>query len=309
MKRVIFIVLITVAFGVGTISGLYSMEFIVGAKVWYANWDPVLKDAGKEVPWMGWQHFETGSGWLYGPNVGITLSDRFNLSVSYLYGKMYAQFEADYRAAEGSEGTILDYSLVGKNDITRQDLDSALSYQLFSWLKVFAGLKYQICDSTMKQSGGQWYVSGPGGSHTDNDGFLKVKMKFKQTNYAPALGLGVSYALGSMFALTANLSALYMKGAEDISHQASLYRADDFTGPTDYGSFDLSMDIEGYGVNVEPAILLFLNDINTIIVLGFRYQYVNYDGTWDDPPEGVDKTFENMSDMLYGAYFSVLYKF
>jgi hypothetical protein len=308
MKRIVFLILIMVAFVISPMSGVYSLEYIAGAKAWYANWDPVLKSTGENVPWMGWQYMETGSGWLYGPNVGIILSDKVNLSVSYLYGKMQSQFNADYRATE-SDGKTSDYSIVGKNDITRQDVDSALSLQLAGWLKIFAGFKYQTVDMTMKQSGAKWYVTGGTGG---DSGFEKVKMTFKQKNYAPALGTGFSLPLGSMFALTANLSALYMRGEQKITHRSVIYTAqpvEDFDTPKSYGGFDSTMALEGYGVNIEPAILLLLNDINTIIVLGFRYQYVRYDGTWDTPPQGVDKKFEDMNDTLYGAYLSVLYKF
>lgn len=282
-------------------SAVYGVEYLVGAKAWYANWDSSLKDAGKEVPWMGWQYLETGSGWLYGPNAGIIFSERINLSVSYLYGNMQSQFEASYSATEN--GTNYDYYMVGKNEITRQDVDSALSFQMMSRLKLFLGFKYQTVDMTMKQSGARWDPSAP-----NNSEFQKVKMTFKQENYAPALGFGTSLPLNEMFAITANVSALYMRGEQRITHRSTYYMSGSFNTPQSQPGFNATMDLEGYGINVDPAILMYLNDINLVIILGFRYQYVNYDGTWRTPPQNVDKKMDNMSETLYGAYLSILYK-
>jgi len=295
------ILLISISFITLFSSAVYGVEYLIGAKAWYANWDSSLKDAGKEVPWMGWQYMETGSGWLYGPNVAVIFSERVNLSVSYLYGNMQAQFEASYRATDG--GNTYDYYMVGKNEITRQDVDSALSFQMMSRLKLFLGFKYQIVDMTMKQSGAQWRTSDP-----TIGGFTKAKMTFEQENYAPALGLGTSIPLGEMFAITANVSALYMRGEQHITHRSVFYESGDFNNPHTGEPFENTMDLKGYGINADPAILLYVNDINLVIMLGFRYQYVKYDAKWKRPQQGVDSQMDNLSETLYGAYLSILYK-
>jgi len=302
MKRFALLIVIIVCAFFTLWPTAHATDLLVGAKVWYAYWDPVLKDVGKEVPWMGWQHLEIGDGLLFGPSLGILITDDISLSVAYLYGKMESQFDASYRAEESDGSSTYDRFTVARNDITRQDIDSALSFRIVSWLKIFAGFKYQTVDMTMKQASSRWLVTGTG-----EDGVERTKMDFDQLSYSPAIGLGFSFPLSELFAFTANVSVLYMMGEQDISHRSEHYYASDFDTPH-YGKFDLSMDLEGYGINIDPAILLFLKDINLVLVLGFRYQYVKYDGTWDTPPENLDDKIEDMSDALYGVHFSVLYK-
>jgi len=133
----------------------HAVEALIGAKVWYVSWRPYLIDVGEKIaPWEGWQHIEGGSGMMYGPSASLLITDRLTFSVSYLYGELGAQFNANY--TEADEGDLREYHFSGYARTIRHDLDSALSYSLSQNFKVFAGFKYQPLTLKIKKQGGQW---------------------------------------------------------------------------------------------------------------------------------------------------------
>src|SRR6056297_964746 len=111
MKRVIFI--ISVLFVCSTAIPLFAVDLNLGAATWYSWWE-METDRGTQT---------IDPTFLVGPVVSLGFSEKWNLSMVFLYG----QFEM-----EEENNT---------NEINRVDSDISLNYVINNYLKVFGGLK------------------------------------------------------------------------------------------------------------------------------------------------------------------------
>ena len=195
----------------------HAMELIVGAKAWYVTWIPWLRDSGQTVEdrYFGFQNVETGDGFMYGPSASLRITNDISFSISYLYGILDASYEHQDRGIVN--GDDMQFSQTGIAEITRQDLDTALSYSLKSWLKIFIGYKYQPLKMVSKQVGAERnYTSGYQNYNT-------TKMTVEQQNHCPAFGFGFALPFAEIFAFNTNISALYLKGHIDLEMERVYY--------------------------------------------------------------------------------------
>lgn len=275
-----------------------EVGYMVAAKVWYATWNPYLIDMGEEISFEGWQYMKAGSGVMYGPSVAVMPDDRWSVSISYLYGIL----EADY-SAEFSD-TQYEYHYNGSVKTTRQDLDTAVSYVLNPSLKLFIGFKYQPAEIKTSKRGGVFDLGTPGdGAYVDES-----EMTFTQKNYAPGAGIGFSFLLIENLAFTLNLSMIYIWGEMDADISPTyIYRHDQtlqepWTRTVGSPAQKFTIDLQGFGANVEPAFVALFGD-NVIASVGFRLQYARMKAEVEQPFDEVSG-----NDYLYGTYLAVIYK-
>lgn len=305
MKKTIIVLIITMllVFSGGT---SFAMELIAGAKVWYANWVPWLRDVGQtaEDRYFGFQNIETGGGWMYGLSASVRFTENLSLSVSYLYGVLDSSYEHEDRGIIGGED--IEFYQTGTAEITRQDLDTALNYSVASWLKVFIGYKYQPIEIDTEQVGAEHnYTSLP----LPTNYFKKMTQDVEVENHCPALGFGVSYPLTDMFVLNASVSLLYLTGSMDYTLTIRSYQDADISQPP-LGSGDIrgEMDLTGWGFSIDPSVVVLLKE-NIILVVGFRYQMIEVDGDYRTIGTSEEITYTDMRDHVFGAYLSAMYRF
>jgi hypothetical protein len=303
MKRAINIFIIIVTLLVFSSGSSFAMEIIAGAKVWYANWVPWLRDAGQTAAdrYFGFQNVETGGGWMYGISASMRFTENLSLSVAYLYGVLDSSYEHEDQA-ELSDGYTKFYQ-TGTAEITRQDLDTALNYSVTSWLKVFIGYKYQPIEIDTEQVGAEHNYT------TGNNYFKEMTQAVEVENHCPALGFGVSYPLTDMFVLNASVSLLYLIGSMDYTLTIRSYpNADISVSPLGGGDIRGEMDLTGWGFSIDPSIVVLLKE-NIILVVGFRYQMIEVDGDYRTIGTSEEITYTDMRDHVYGAYLSAMYRF
>lgn len=306
MKKVLSVIgIILVVFALVTPSE--ALELIAGAKIWYANWIPWLRDAGQtaEDRYFGFQNVEIGGGWMYGISASMRFTESLSLSVSYLYGVLDSSYEHEDRGFIRSESGPQDveFCQTGTAEIARQDLDTALNYSVMSWLKVFIGYKYQPIEIDTDQVGAEH-------NHTTGTNyFKKMTQTIELENHCPALGFGVSYPLTDMFVLNVSASLLYLTGSMDYKLKIRNYPdADISQPPLASGDIRGEMDLAGWGFSVDPSLMVLLQE-NIILVVGFRYQMISVDGDYKSEESSEELTYTDMRDHVYGAYLSAMYRF
>jgi long-subunit fatty acid transport protein len=302
MKKTINILIITMLL-VFSGGASFAMEIIAGAKVWYANWMPWLRDAGQtaEDRYFGFQNVETGGGWMYGVSASMRFTENLSLSVSYLYGMLDSSYEHEDRAMLSDGDT--EFYQTGTAEITRQDLDTALNYSVTSWLKIFIGYKYQPIEIDTEQVGAEHNYT------TARNYFTKMIQAVEVENHCPALGFGVSYPLTDMFVLNASVSLLYLIGSMDYTLKILSYENADISSPP-LGGGDIlgEMDLTGWGFSIDPSVVVVLKE-NIILVVGFRYQMIAVDGDYRTIGTSEEISYTDMRDHVYGAYLSAMYRF
>lgn len=302
MKKILLIIcIVATVFALATPSE--ALELIAGAKIWYANWVPWLRDSGQTAGdrYFGMQNVETGGGWMYGVSASMRFTDTLSLSVAYLYGVLDSSFEHEDRGIVN--GDDIAFYQNGTAEITRQDLDTALNYSITSWLKVFVGYKYQPIELDIDQVGAERNISD------NKQYFKKTTQTIEIENHCPALGFGVSFPLTDTFVLNANVSLLYLAGSMDYTLKMLYYENADISAPP-VSSDDIKgeMDLDGWGFSIDPSLMVLLKG-NIILVVGFRYQMISVDGEYKTIGTGEEITYTDMRDHVYGAYLSAMYRF
>lgn len=306
MKKLLIILISAFSLMIFTETNSYSVEFIAGAKIWYVNWMPWLRDAGQtaEDRYFGFQNVELGNGLMYGVSGSLRITDEITASVSYLYGVLDSNFEHEDRGWIRGESGLEDkkFRQVGSAEIKRHDLDSALAYSVLSWFKVFAGYKYQPLKIKIKQEGVEKIYTPASRKYTI------MKQNLDMQNHCPAIGVGVSKPLSDVFVFNFNLSALYLTGTTDYSLEINSYTNADLDTPGPTQNISAEMKQTGWGCNVEPSVVAIIGG-DILIVLGFRYQVVMIDAIYKDKEQGTETPYSNMKDHVFGAYLNVMYRF
>lgn len=292
MKRMIIISAAFILFASGP---LFALEFIVGAKAGYYVWQPYLEDI------QGFEDVDRGDGVLYGPIVSLLVTENLSFSVAALTGKQSKHWSEDYGVQ--STGTVT-YVSRGANylDVSRTDIDTALSYRLTERLKIIAGYKYQYVKTTVKETARQDDIAS-------TDYQFKYNVSVTETPaHGPAIGFGYSLPLSNIFFITANLTGLYMwsKLEFDEMNLETTYPG----GTTIMNFSDISFDSEQIGFNLEPSLGVRVQE-NLIFTLGFRFQWIRIKFTEDVVLDGMDllESEEWMDDYIYGAFVGIMLVF
>lgn len=295
MKK-IYALLLTVCFMVLSLPA-FSMEYIVGARGGYFMWDSWIKELAEQFNDMG-----TGSGVLYGPVASILFTEDLSLSVSGLFGNQNTSGISKDIPQDADQNKTVKYNF----DTFRMDIDSALSYRVAENIKIFAGYKYWYLETKYNAIDYRY-------NSTTNvlEALYQEDMKAKQPFQGPAFGIGFSMPLGNKgFFVAANLSGIYMRGKTEFAFEPR----DSYDGNTaipwelrleDSGTVEL--DMEMYGINIEPSIGINPGEGLPIITLGARYQQNKFKAT--DMPADMEGMNEGwMKDQIYGVFVGVLYQ-
>jgi len=97
MKRTV--VTILAALVVFTLSPVFALDFMVGAKSGYYVWVPYFRD----MKGSGIEDIDSGSGVLYGPVVSVLITPDLSLSVAGLFGSQFT-LQDFYKLAEDPQG-------------------------------------------------------------------------------------------------------------------------------------------------------------------------------------------------------------
>jgi len=115
MKKLTIIV--SIIFICFTAIPLFAVDLNLGAAAWYSWWEMEGDSGGSDIePTI-----------LYGPVLSIGLSDNWNLSSVFLYGRFIMKHDEETGVKE--------------EKVKRFDSDTSLNYNLSSYFKVFVGLK------------------------------------------------------------------------------------------------------------------------------------------------------------------------
>ncbi len=278
----------------------FAIDFIVGAKAGYFAWEPYIK----EIDASGFNEIDKGTGVLYGPVLSVLFTPDITLSAAALTGTQSTYWNARHSNFVANEGSVqhldADYSVESK----RTDIDSALSYRIIEYLKVFAGYKYQHIVTSMSYTEVRTNPPDADG-HEHISEVCLTDNKIETPSQGPALGIGASYAFGSGYFAAANLSALYMRGYFKIRKDKDLryFSENDFIREPEAVP-ELKLDTEQMGLNFEPSIG-HSAESGLIFTLGFRYQWLRTEFVDKIGGESLGKT----NDYLYGVFISVLYSF
>lgn len=280
----------------------FAVDFLVGAKTGYYVWQPYFKD----MKGSGVEELETGSGVLYGPTLGVILTDDISFSAVALYGTQSTYWDNENTVKPFGPQTIISTGNF-YSEIRRVDLDSAFSYRVSESFKVFLGYKYQYTETTVR---GSFLSTDP--ALPNNDRFQVLDAVIQVPAHGPALGIGYSRTIESNFFISMNLSGLYLfsrhKFAED---QIKTYEV---TGAaqidlqsTNEGATGRTYATQQMGLNAEPAVGIVVG--NVVATLGVRFQWVRI--RFIDKPMIDTVQFGPtgwMNDYLYGVFVGAMYR-
>ncbi len=286
MKHKITILCVVCMLLVPSIS--FSAQYMLGVRTGFYAWQPFLKAIGAS----GMDDIDWGTGVLYGPVMSIRFTEDLSLSLSALLGQQSTSWQSQNKPFE-SNMIFGDYSFT----VYRADVDSALSYALGQYFKIFAGYKYQYLKLDYKfteiRTNSSLAVQEISVFYTDN----------AYTNaHGPALGIGLNYPLSETYFFSVNVSALYMWGT-------FYFKSKRFAGnitplvPQSGDPIDLSMYVVGF--NVEPVIGINPGNSLPIVILGARCQLAQFnlkDTQGELPDKGLD-------DTILGIFVSIVYMF
>lgn len=280
---------------------LYALDAMLGVKSGYFVWRPYYQD----MEGSGVENMKEGTGFLYGPVFSLGLTNNLSFSFVGLYGKQSTYWD-DNENKEKLGTTDIKSTGTAFVEITRIDLDSAISYNILENFKVFIGYKYQSTETDLRQT---LYITE---ITTGNDQVFDQSVVMEGPAHGPALGVGLTKTLGSNFFASANLSALYMRSVFNYKNlDVTFYQA---TAPghiepdPPFIVKDLSFKSHQIGLNVEGALGMSVEPI--VVTLGARFQWMRYKFLEDvviptSPPARY--SWDWCNDYLYGIFVSVLY--
>ncbi len=294
MKRHVLSVIASLLI-VGCAVPAFAMDVMVGAKAGYYIWSPFYKDG---VGASGMNDIDYGAGVLAGPIFSLLITPDITFSLAGLAGRQSTHWQSKFSDFDSAYNVSGGYYF----DALRVDIDSALSYRLSDYFKVFAGYKLLYLKTDYKYTEVRTAVANGAIDEID-----MYDMQITTPFHGPALGIGLSYPLNDRVFVSANLSALYMVGVFDVN-KSVVYRAE--APPAGFTRVDEDMPktkMEQFGLNVEPAIGFNPGGGMPIISLGLRFQWlrVHFSETASHLP-GPDDWF---NDYLYGMFVSAVYVF
>lgn len=293
MKKSLFAIFLVVFVFIAL--SAYSMDFIVGLKAGYFSWLPMYADLGTEgtLADIGW-----GAGVLYGPIVSLIFTPNVSLSISGLMGKQSSYWSSRF-SPMSSQSISGNYNF----DVFRADFDSVIIYRVSTNLRIFAGYKYLLMNTSMAYTEIRTDVN--------NNAILEVNVsdiELSHYGHGPAIGFGYSYPISNNFFATFTVSGVYMWGEWSVETSKS-YQAYSHSGyilSTSSTIPDISKPMRHMGVNIEPAIGMTAKEGLPIVTLGMRYQHFLI------KIEGIDENVipdKWINDKMIGIFLSIIYSF
>ncbi len=259
----------------------------LGAQVWYAWWVPAWgnQDYTADPSITVSQSTELDRpdpAFMAGPTVSVGFLDRWSFSVAGAYGTY---------STRGTRMPTATAIVFEETDIRKYDLDTALSYIINSFFKLYAGFKLQGYgyDKTLHQ------VVSPSTYRWET---------YKNTTYrsmGPALGIGITVPFGERLFLVWNTNALLLYAWEDTSMDK--YTFDPALGHEHYA---YSGRARLYGANTALSFAYFIPDSRLTVTAGFRYQLLRY---VQDRSDVGEYNFDGKFDRFYGIVLGAMYSF
>jgi len=294
MKRLIVLMCITciTIFMLPALS--MGAEYMAGIRTGYFAYQPFLKDIGAS----GMSDIKWGTGVLYGPIFSVMFTDDLSLSVSALMGKQSTHWQSKFSYFDNNTRIVGNYYF----EVFRADVDSALSYRISQYFKIFAGYKYQYLKLEYKYT--ELRTDSTNNNHIDE---IDVAVADPTANhfYGPALGLGFTYPLTETYFVSMNVSGLYMTGDFEFHGDNLAWQADGTFNGESHNK--LTVPMRQIGINVEPVIGMNPGNNLPIITVGVRYQRSRFQITESNNAIGdTDKSFD---DTIIGAFISIVFMF
>ena len=295
-------ILISFGFILIFLHNAFAMDFIIGAKGGYYEWNPWIKYINADIL----ENIDTGSGVLYGPVLSFIFNPEMSISFAALTGKQTVHWYSENYNYTHYLGPVLSTSSAGSADYKRTDIDTAFSYRIMRDFKLFIGYKYQSIDIIIKSMIRR--------SETGADTIEYIELgeyEIETPAHGPAVGIGYTMTFDKGYFIAVNLSGLYMYGKFDVKKLDTI-QYDATTGnlndpiPIYKGEPD-SLDIRQHGFNLEPTIGKIIDNNKIILTLGVRYQLLRTKFIETDP--NLKPKEEWMNDYLYGIFVSVLFVF
>jgi hypothetical protein len=287
--------------------GAYAGTLMVGLKGWYAFWNgapnrfsEIVDDAVDEGIEQGLpgtvsttaSSKETGKGFLAGPVVAYQTDDRiWAFSLAFMYLSM---FNYDTSA----NGTVVGVGWDGRNEINynvelqRKEIDIAISRSVSTWMKVYAGYKYQRLENKIGISGSiirtnplpEMFIAP-----------INSDVEITIYSHTPTAGLGfvVPFSEKSFFGLQTGV--IYMM--PEFESKAT----NNLTGAVEKESSSFKNKL---GVNIEASVS-FLAQEKILFQIGYRYQGVKLQRSDDGGQSGDPGVW----DSFHGITFSALLLF
>jgi len=239
---------------------------------------------------------------LYGPILSALFTKDLSVSLSALTGKQ-SKYWTDDEANITLGGVYNITSGTYYMDVRRNDIDFAISFRIAEKIKIIAGYKYQQIDMTFRET---VVLDGPNTYNTRHHITI-----IEIPSHGPAFGFGYAHTFGNALFVSVNLTGLYMWSKFDIKeNEVTFYRPD---GTSYLKNTDLpetkSYDTRQVGFNLEPSLGIVVQN-NLIFVLGLRYQMLKTEFVDDFVVAHVDLTPDGwITDTIYGAFVSIMYKF
>jgi hypothetical protein len=276
----------------------HAVDISLGGNLWYNWWQPSWYGAkGKSTSLTLYstpvaQYGEADSAdyrvdpsLLYGPVLSIRFLDRWSVSSVFVCGKFSSISKGITRGFSIYSGAInpaVSFQTYNR-DIFKWESDTTISYSPLRFFKIFAGFKTQ----------GYRY-----------EGELKVapfKLKDSSEMVSFGSGLGVSFTahLVKGLYLVLGASGIILWGFDD-------YDLNFAVGPAYTMYFFPEGRFLSYGGTAAGTFVYAIDQINTSLSLGFRYQALKYSQKDGNVAMNI---YDNDFDHFYGITFSAVYTF
>lgn len=219
----------------------------------------------------------------YGPDIAMKFLRQWELSPSYHYATC---------SVSGGNTILFPYQAFRRIDIDikHHDVYVTLGYYFFDFLKLFAGLRFELLKHTYRYR------------HMDFEKYelFHTKMEGQTLNFTPEVGVNFTAKLSSIFAMLFSLSGTFQSGMETGEYRNSWGAY----GPDFLMSKIPTARYYALGCNTSLAVRADIPVINTSIVLCGYYRILGYMQKSSD--QGVfilDKSIDNN----YGFSLSASY--
>ena len=260
-----------------TASSAGAQTGFIGAKAWFTTWDSGILDWLEKDLAVSFEenrlrftaHKDPGQGYMAGPLIGAMSDDgKWSFSLAPMF---FSDFEQTW---SGSAGTM---TLNGEAELSRFDLDMAVSYAMNKNYKFFVGYKMQFMKLDFNLS------------YDTTMGTSMYTYKIDAEAHIPTVGIGAAYALNNKTVAGGQVGLLYSFMNLHVTDQS--------------GATEDIWPHPGVGFNGE-ANLTYKPYRHGFVQLGYRYQIFVIDARG---PGRDEKT--RSYDITYGPTLAVVLMF
>ncbi len=227
----------------------------IGGAVWYSWWDSIyVRDhfSGRSDPMTVKSDYKINPAPLYGPALSFDINRKWSINAIFIYGCHFRPEGRFYNIFQNSPSLPLKRNSLSAG-VEKYDLDTTITWAVYSYVKLFLGMKYQGYGIDM--SG----LAVAPGSVTKYLSGRQVTSSF-----GPGLGIGVTIPIVGNFFILGNASGVYLRSSWNL-HSSSI----------GYGDFVVPGFSEHYTINyfkAKTSARFNVGGLNTGISLGYVFQ-------------------------------------